>query len=435
MPEWWESAPVVSGTLQAMPTIAGAQSGVPPDTTGTGGYFQPPDTSQQQQSQTKAAEPPTTSGTLQRQTTAQYLQDLFTGKNRDVLAGDFSFDPSNMGTQFDPDVLLKLKPWLESLGFKVQIKPSDNGRPSGRIFFPDGTTAADTNINGSWGWLLRQLGLGGDGTPGGLGGNRFLGQLRLPSIFGPGFDFGSGGGAGNEFLANGPIFTDAATIDWENALRDFVTRLRQPIVNPDLDPLVSFMRGEFQRLQGPAYTPEELDLMQTQVFDPLTAQRDVERQNILNWASSHGMGPNDGPTQQLLSDLNRQYSQVRTKGSADVAMKAIDQGRQNRQQALQVGSALTALHDQIFNREEDRITQAIGLLQQIPALADSRLALANSVLMGGQAAAGVAGSAANYLASIYNTQANQQAANAASNRNFWSGLIQAFAVAAPYIFG
>jgi hypothetical protein len=137
----------------------------------------------------------------------------------------------------------------------------------------------------------------------------------------------------------------------------------------------------------------------------------------------------------LLSDLNRQYSQVRTKGSADVAMKAIDQGRQNRQQALQVGSALTALHDQIFNREEDRITQAIGLLQQIPALADSRLALANSVLMGGQAAAGVAGSAANYLASIYNTQANQQAANAASNRNFWSGLIQAFAVAAPYIFG
>ena len=340
------------------------------------------------------------------------------------------------GADWTPEWMDEYCKFVEARGFRCQRKASDGGKPSGRVYLPDGT-CYDLNVNGKIGSIKRDCsgeGTGG-GTPGGLGGNRFLGQLGLPSIFGPGFDFGSGGGAGDDFLANGPVFTDSATIDWETALRDFVTRLRQPIVNPDLDPLMNYLRSEFSRLQGPAYTPQELDLLQTQVFDPLNTNRDTERQNILNWAASHGMGPDDGPTQQLLSDLNRQYNVARTTGSRDVALKAIDLERQNHQQAQQVGSMLTGIQDQIFNHEEERIAQAVGLLQQIPALADSRLALANSVLMGGQAAAGVAGSAANYLASIYNTNAQQQAANSASNRNFWSGLIGAFATAAPYIFG
>jgi hypothetical protein len=186
---------------------------------------------------------------------------------------------------------------------------------------------------------------------------------------------GSGGGKG--------VFDDPATKEWEAALRAIVARLNQPYDNPDLNPLLDYLRQYATKLQGPAYTPQQMDTLQTQALDPLTSQRDAMRQQILQRASQRGLDPSSGIVQDEINQLDRALSQTRSQRQGQFAANAVDLDRQNQQMSGQVLAQIAALQEQNFSGNENRALQALQLLSQIPQYADKRLQLALQS-MGGQ---------------------------------------------------
>jgi len=358
-----------------------------------------------------------------------YLRDLFGGGNRQQLTGegDFfnEFDVTRMGSQFDPNFLNQMRRWLESLGIKMQYKPSDAGQPSGRITLPNGITV-DTNVGGQWGWLIRGILSGGGGT-------NFSGTGGTSGIFGrpaTAAELAFGDNHASQDLTANSVFSDPATVEWEQMLRQLVQRMQQPYSDPDVTATQDYLRKYFERLQGPAYTPQELDLLNTQQIDPLTADRDANRQKVLLWAQSHGMTPESGPVQQLLADADRQYEALRTRSRADIATRAIDLGRENEAKATQVGSMLSALKEHVFDKNEGRFGQSVQTFKQIPELADTRLQLAMQALgMGGGGAVNGLGNALNLLGQFQNSKSG---GGTDSDAQFWASLLGAAATAAPY---
>lgn len=194
---------------------------------------------------------------------------------------------------------------------------------------------------------------------------------------------GSGTGSGSGGITSGGVFTDPATANWEALLNKAVGQLQTPFTPQDLGPLEEYMRSYFKQLQGPAYTPEQTDLIQTQAIDPLTRQRDQTRQQIIERFAAQGMGPSSGPVQQALADLDRAYASTSTTARSNFATQAIGLQKQQQQLATQIGASLTGLENSQQGSNEARLLQAVGLLGQIPQLADSRLALANQTLNSG----------------------------------------------------
>lgn len=147
----------------------------------------------------------------------------------------------------------------------------------------------------------------------------------------------------------GNAFSDPATSGWEELVRQLTGKLM----------------GYYDQLQGPAYTPDQMQLFQTQALDPLTQQRDALNQQTMQHFASRGIDPNSGIAQQALLDNNRGYEQQRTKTQADLATNAINVQKTQQQQAVQVG------------------LDAANLMQGIPNMANTRLTLANQTLGSG----------------------------------------------------
>lgn len=220
-------------------------------------------------------------------------------------------------------------------------------------------------------------------------------------------------------VSGGSVFSDPATTEWEQLLRQMVDKLNTPRTNPDYGPLVDYMRNYAATLSGPAYTPDQMDLLQTQALDPLTRERDAQKQRIVEWASAHGQDPNSGPVQQQMRNLDEKFGQLRTKTQADFASNAVGLEKSQDAQALQVLTALAGLQDQTFNSDEQRMMNAVNLFKQVPQLADERLGLANQSLNG---------SVLNpvSLLQLFNSQQlNQQGLNA----DFWNQIGQLLATA------
>ena len=241
---------------------------------------------------------------------------------------------------------------------------------------------------------------------------------------GGGFGGALGGGG---FQAAG-VFSDPATKAWNTYLNQTVGTLSQPYQPQDAGQFQDYLRKYFQQLQtpqqpadtaayqdylrkymtqlqGPAYTPAEMELMQTQALDPLEQQRQAEIAQVYNRFAGLGQAASSGGVQQSINDINRRYDALRTQVQAGFANQAIGLTRQNaataaqvggtlmgyqqnqianalaqQNQAAQIGGALTGYEQSIAQNNEQRMLQALGLLGQVPQLADSRLALANSVL-------------------------------------------------------
>jgi flagellar biosynthesis chaperone FliJ len=159
-----------------------------------------------------------------------------------------------------------------------------------------------------------------------------------------------------------------------------VNALNTPYTPPDLGGLTDYLKSYFQKLQGPAYTPQQLDLLQTQSLDPLSRERDAASQRVLEQASARGLDPKSGIVQKQLSDLGNKFEQIRTQTQAGFASKAVDLDRINAQQAASVGQLLNNIEQTNFNQNEQRANQALGYAQQVPDLARQRLLDAQGIL-------------------------------------------------------
>lgn len=195
---------------------------------------------------------------------------------------------------------------------------------------------------------------------------------------------GGGGGGGGGGYSNQGIFDDPATAQWLQLLMSRVNALNQPYQPPSLQPLTDYLKSYFEKQQGPAYTPQQLDLLQTQSLDPLSRERDAYRQRILENAAARGLDPKSGIVQKMISDADNKFEQIRTQTQAGFASKAVDLDRINAQQAAAVGQMLANIEQANFNQNEQRANQALGYAQQVPDLARQRMLDANTILSGSQ---------------------------------------------------
>jgi hypothetical protein len=150
-------------------------------------------------------------------------------------------------------------------------------------------------------------------------------------------------GLARGFSGTGTVFSDPATMDWEALLRQVTGQLTTP------RPL--------------GYTPSQLELFQTQQLDPLTRARDAQKQRAIEQYAAMGHTMTSGPLQAALLEIDRQFAELMTQAQAGIARGAV------------------GLEDERFAGNEQRALQAVNLMGQIPALADSRLAAANQTLI------------------------------------------------------
>lgn len=216
---------------------------------------------------------------------------------------------------------------------------------------------------------------------------------------------------GGDYNSNS-VFDDPATTAWLNLLNSRVNALNTPYQNPQLDQLNGYLQSYFQKLQGPAYTPQQMDLLQTQSLDPLSRERDAALQRERERGAARGLGRDSGIAQDRQNQIERQFEQLRTQTQAGFASKAVDLDRINAQQAAGVAQLLANIEQTAFNQNEQRANQALDIARQVPDLARQRMLDANGVL------------SQNSLnpTSLLGLQMNQQSADAARNQQFWLGL-------------
>jgi hypothetical protein len=152
---------------------------------------------------------------------------------------------------------------------------------------------------------------------------------------------GEGGGGPDPRMA-GSTFDDPATTQWEQLLRQLVERMNQP---------------------QPTWSNSQMDLMQTQALDPLERQRQARKQQETQRLAARNIQPESGIWREAMSNIDRQFDQARTQTQAGFATQAI--GRE----------------DQLFANNEQRALNSVNLFKQIPQYADTRMQLANSMLM------------------------------------------------------
>lgn len=238
----------------------------------------------------------------------------------------------------------------------------------------------------------------GGGAPSG-GGYSNTGQYVPPQPAG-------GGSAGTG------VFNDPATQNFEALLNDRIKQLQTPYNNPDFQPAIDQMRGYLQRLNGPAYTPQQMDLIQTQALDPLERQRTAAKQQVMQRLASRGIGPTSGILEKALEDVDRQFGELRTKTQAGFATNAIGLDRQNAAQAAQLAPLIASMQQQQFAGQDARAGQAVNLAQIVPNMAWSRLMGANNAIM-----------PINPLQALGGLQ-NMQNQNAQNDAAYWGSLMQ-----------
>jgi hypothetical protein len=169
------------------------------------------------------------------------------------------------------------------------------------------------------------------------------------------------------------VFSDPATQPYESFLNNLINRFNTPYTPPDYQNTIDSLKGYISRLQGPAYTPEQMGLLQTQVTDPLTQQRDQSRQQIINQFASRGMSPDSGPVQQALLQNEQNYQRLTTQARAGVANQAIGLQNQNQANAAALQAQLPGFETNLNSYNLGNASQAAQLAGIVPALAQSRL--------------------------------------------------------------
>lgn len=206
--------------------------------------------------------------------------------------------------------------------------------------------------------------------------NYFWQRLSQADEFGGGGQ-ASGGAPGaapqGGGYAGGNPFDDPATKPFIDLLNQQISRLNTPYTPPDFQQAIDSLNGYLKTLQGPAYTPDQMGLMQTQVFDPVMQQRDQTRQQIIQHFAQQGVPPSSGIVQQALLQSDQNFEKLGTQQRANVANNAIGMQKQQFAQAAQLAPLIASLEQQNFNTNEGRANQAVNMAQIIPTMAWNRL--------------------------------------------------------------
>ena len=110
-----------------------------------------------------------------------------------------------------------------------------------------------------------------------------------------------------------------------------------------LAPLREAVTKRQAQIDQPGYSGQQLDLMRTQITDPLEAQRAAAKQQVIQRMASRGIHPGSGILEQALLDVDKAFSQMRTTGERDLGEKVMAQDEARKKEAVQIADMLSAL--------------------------------------------------------------------------------------------
>jgi hypothetical protein len=161
----------------------------------------------------------------------------------------------------------------------------------------------------------------------------------------------------------GTQFDDPYTKLFEDTLRKQLDRLTGP--NPEFDRLMGLISKQLGDLEHPGYTPQEMALQNTQLFEPIEAMRGQSQRNVLQRASQRGMMPSSGIVADEAQETDRQYDQMRTVANRDLSINALNKMQADRARAIQ----LAQLGLDIPNQQGQQSLGVANQLYQIPRTA------------------------------------------------------------------
>lgn len=166
----------------------------------------------------------------------------------------------------------------------------------------------------------------------------FLQRLSQAEEFG-------GGGAGGDY-------SDPASQQWQRYLQEQSGRLSQQRLAQEranvglrqqmaeakasADRLTKFMTARAAKLQGPAYTGPEQEILRTQQLDPLERDRQAARQRALQNISARGFAPESGIAQELMNQVDQQFNQQRARAQGELGYRQVAEQRSREQEAQQL---------------------------------------------------------------------------------------------------
>jgi hypothetical protein len=145
--------------------------------------------------------------------------------------------------------------------------------------------------------------------------------------------------------------------------------------NPQVQQMMDYLNKQFQTLStSQGYSPDELAVLQTQMRDPIEADRAAAQQRTLERASARGILPSSGVVQdeQRLNDLAA--NKLRASGARDIAINAIQKQQQDRQMAMTLGQLGIQIPQQ---QDQQALAVAQALTQGRQSRVNDALNLAN----------------------------------------------------------
>lgn len=188
---------------------------------------------------------------------------------------------------------------------------------------------------------------------------------------------GQAGGYTGTPYAGTNVFSDPATAQFEQLLNGLITRFQTPQTPPHYQQTIDQLNNYLTQLNGPVYTPAQMELLQTQSLDPLQQQHDAAKEQLIQRLGSRGISPGSGIAEKAMEDLDRQFQQARTQTQAGFATNAVGLQRQNQATAASLAPQISALEQAQTGWQDQRSLQAETLAALIPQMAQQRLTAAN----------------------------------------------------------
>ena len=190
-----------------------------------------------------------------------------------------------------------------------------------------------------------------------------------------------------------------------------------------------YMNERVAKLQGPAYTGTEQEVLRTQFLDPMERDRDAARKRAIEQISARGLTPESGVSQELMNLVDREFNQYRAQGQGAIASRQIQEQRSREQEAQQLLQYLAMLPDAVARGDLDFVAYVQSLIaqpgQQGLTVGKMMADLPGERLQEGLAALGLGGSGSNtsaqLLQMLQNSQQQRQYQNAL-NASAWGNI-------------
>ncbi len=201
---------------------------------------------------------------------------------------------------------------------------------------------------------------------------------------------------------------------------------RMPDIQASTQRLIDTLSVRASKLQGPAYTGSEQEVLRTQALDPIERDRSARKQQALQNIGSRGFDPTSGIAQELLNNVDSVYDKQRAGAQTDLAYRTINEQRAREQEAQQLLAMIPQIQRagatgdlQFLTQLDQAVTsplfQGTGLVSQLQQLPSQALRDAN-MTMGLSPTTGQA----------YNQASQQQQQSQANNAAFWEWFFSQF---------